>query len=289
MGSVYFLNAGAVSVPSLWKAGSVLVSAHCSQPAPRLPRPNPSFISRWPGGQGQPAILPLPNLSVLAVGQAGRCSTVSKNNQSLLKHAVKAERTHLTKNSGDLEGVGWRHRNRCRRAHTLPALESSAWVNLLLAELAVERCSCVAEPGQHKPLRTNAGKPFLLPWPFRKQEQFYGTSALLWHAVFGGARDYRAWNVCGCYRVPKDVIFPRSGLTHFFYVHFWRLLSATKTTWQPSQIKFLKCLSLCMAQNPQSVSRAPLWKHFKGDFQMQKEKECLDKEKKSNCTVAARM
>lgn len=163
MGSVYFLNAGAVSVPSRCKAGSVLVSAHCCQPARRLPRPNPSFISCW---QEVKASLPschCQTCQCLAVGQAERCSIVSRNNRSWLKCAVKAERSRFTENSSDLEGVGWRHRNTCRRAHTLPGLESRAWGNVLLAEPAAERCSCVAKPGQHKPLRTNAGKPFLLP------------------------------------------------------------------------------------------------------------------------------
>lgn len=177
------------------------------------------------------------------------------------------------------EAAGRKRRNTCRRAHTLTGLESTAWLNVLLAAACSAALLMRAKARAAQATPNKCWETLCPALTFQKigSSAIFGTSALLRCAVFGGGRYYRARSVCGYYRVPKDGMFPRSGLTHFLSGCFGRLLSATGATWQPPQMKFMKCIFLCMAENVRSVSQATLWKCFKGDFQMQKEKECLDK------------
>lgn len=97
-------------------------------------------------------------------------------------------------------------------------LKSTAWVNVLLAAA----CSAaLLMRGKARAAQATPNKCWETLSPaltFQKigSSAIFGTSAQLRHAVFGGDRYYRAWSVCGYYRVPKDVMFPRSGLTHFF-------------------------------------------------------------------------
>lgn len=67
-------------------------------------------------------------------------------------------------------------------------------------------------------------------------------------------------------------MFSRNGLIHFFSV--FSAVSHTDNTATPLNEIYEMPFFL------HSVPRASLWKCLKGHFQMQKEKECLDKKKK---------